>query len=158
MNTKKELKKVGKTILAPAKQVEKMGEDIVKSISEPFFSDKRKLTLGQKTADWIAKWAGSWVFIILFFVFIGVWMSTSGYFLLRFIQTGEFADKYPFILLNLILSCLAAIQAPVILMSQNRSNQMDRLRTEYDYQVNRKAEKEIQEIKKQLNRIEKRIK
>lgn len=158
MVTKKSWRKLGKGVLAPAKQVEKMGEDIIKTISEPFTSDKRKLTIGQRTADWIAKWAGSWFFIILFFVFIGLWMSTSGYLFLRFIQTGDFIDEYPFILLNLILSCLAAIQAPVILMSQNRANQRDRQRAEYDYQVNRNSEKEIKEIKKQLDRIEERIK
>ena len=67
-------------------------------------------------------------------------------------------DPYPFILLNLVLSCLAAIQAPVILMSQNRAGERDRLRAEYDYKVNRKAEREIQELRKQLNRIENKLK
>ena len=66
-------------------------------------------------------------------------------------------DVYPFILLNLVLSCLAAIQAPVILMSQNRASERDRLRAEYDYKVNRKAEREIQELRKQLNRIEQKL-
>jgi uncharacterized membrane protein len=66
-------------------------------------------------------------------------------------------DPYPFILLNLVLSCLAAIQAPVILMSQNRQSQKDRLKADYDYRVNRKAEKEIEEIQTQLNRIEKKL-
>jgi uncharacterized membrane protein len=154
MNAKKGLKNIGKNIVKPVKQVEKMGEDVVKAVSSPFFSDKRKLTIGERTSDILAKWAGSWVFIILFFVFIGFWMATNGYFVLKFIMGGAFDDVYPFILLNLILSCLAAIQAPVILMSQNRSSQRDRVRAEYDYSVNRKAEKEIQEIKKQLNRIE----
>ena len=70
---------------------------------------------------------------------------------------GESWDPYPFILLNLVLSCVAAIQAPIILMSQNRENQRDRARAEYDYAVNRKAEKEIREIKKQLNRIEEKL-
>ena len=81
-------------------------------------------------------------------------MSTNGYFVLKYLQEGIF-DPYPFILLNLALSCLAAIQAPIILMSQNRENQRDRLMGQYDYAVNRKAEKEIQEVKTQLNRIEK---
>lgn len=106
-------------------------------------------TVGQKAADWITKWAGSWVFIFLFFIFLGLWMFSSGLLFLKYTK-GDFTDPYPFILLNLILSCLAAIQAPVILMSQNRSAQRDRLRTEYDYAVNRKAEREIQEIKKLL--------
>ncbi len=111
-------------------------------------------TIGQKAADWVTKWAGSWVFILLFFIFIGAWVLTNGYFVLKFIKEGVF-DPYPFILLNLALSCLAAIQAPIILMSQNRENQRDRLRAQYDYAVNRKAEKEIEEMKSQLNRIEK---
>ena len=114
-------------------------------------------TFGQKAADLIAKWAGSWIFIIIFFIFIGVWMSTNGYFLLKYIK-GEFTDPYPFILLNLALSCLAAIQAPIILMSQNRVVERDRARAEYDYAVNRKAEKEIREIKKLLLKKKRRKK
>ena len=108
-------------------------------------------TAGQKAADWIAKWAGSWTFIIGFFIFIGVWIITNGYFVLKYIQEG-IIDPYPFILLNLALSCLAAIQAPVILMSQNRQVQRDRLKAEFDYKINRKAEKEIREIKNLLLR------
>ncbi len=114
-------------------------------------------TFGQKAADLIAKWAGSWIFIIMFFIFIGIWMSTNGYFLLKYIK-GEFTDPYPFILLNLALSCLAAIQAPIILMSQNRVVERDRARAEYDYAVNRKAEKEIREIKKLLLKKKRRKK
>jgi len=106
-------------------------------------------TFGQRAADVITKWAGSWTFIFLFFVFLGIWMATNGLFLLRYLQ-GNLVDPYPFILLNLALSCLAAIQAPVILMSQNRESQKDRLKAQYDYAVNRKAEKEIMEIKKLL--------
>ena len=102
-------------------------------------------TFGQKAADWITKWAGSWTFIILFFIFLGIWIATNGIFVLKYIQ-GTLIDPYPFILLNLALSCLAAIQAPVILMSQNRAAQRDRLKAENDYQVNRKAEKMIEEI------------
>ena len=113
-------------------------------------------TFGQQAADAIAKWAGSWTFIILFFVFLGVWMSTNGYFLLRIIE-GNISDPYPFILLNLFLSCLAAIQAPIILMSQNRAAERDRQRFEYDYAINRKSEREIQEIKKQLSSIQKHM-
>ena len=106
-------------------------------------------TFGQKAADFMTKWAGSWTFIILFFIFIGIWMITNGYFLLQYIK-GDFADPYPFILLNLALSCLAAIQAPIILMSQNREAQRDRIKADYDYQINKKAEKEIREIKNLL--------
>jgi len=110
----------------------------------PIFKVPR--TFGQKAADWIAKWAGSWIFIILFFTLLGIWMATNGYFVLRYIKEG-IVDPYPFILLNLALSCLAAIQAPIILMSQNRQAERDRIKAEFDYRVNRKAEKEIREIK-----------
>lgn len=113
-------------------------------------------TFGQKAADWITKWAGSWYFIFGFFAFIAIWMLANVYFWIQY-TLGKPWDPYPFILLNLVLSCLAAIQAPVILMSQNRGNQRDRLRMQYDYAVDRKAEKGIQELRKQLNRIEKRL-
>ncbi len=124
-------------------------------------SDKKKLanlhltlptTFGQKASDKLTAWAGSWTFIIGFVVFIVLWMSTNVY---AWIQQW---DPYPFILLNLVLSCLAALQAPVILMSQNRAAEKDRQRAEYDYAVNRKSEREIQAIQKQLNRIERKLK
>lgn len=107
------------------------------------------ISFGERAADNLAKWAGSWTFIILFFVFLGMWMIVNIY---AWINTW---DPYPFILLNLCLSCLAAIQAPVILMSQNRQAQKDRRKMEYDYKVNRKAEKGIETILKRLERIEK---
>lgn len=113
-------------------------------------------SFGQRAADGLAKWAGSWVFIILFFVFLTVWMATSGIFLLQYLR-GDLADPYPYILLNLALSCLAAIQAPVILMSQNRQAQKDRAKIEYDYRVNRKAEKGIEKILERVGKIEKRL-
>ncbi len=134
------------------KQIEKF----VGKITYPFVQDKRKLTLGQRASDNLTKWAGSWFFIIGFLFFLVLWIVVNSYFLLKYHQKAF--DPFPFILLNLALSCLAAIQAPVILMSQNRTTQRDRMRAEYDYQVNRKAEKEIQEMKKQLDRIERKIK
>jgi len=111
---------------------------------------QNNLTSGQKAADWITKWAGSWYFIILFFVFLIIWMAINT----SWIIFGRTWDPYPFILLNLVLSCLAAIQAPIILMSQNRAAERDRQRAEYDYAVNRKAARDIEEVQKQLNRIE----
>ena len=105
-------------------------------------------SFGQKAADNLSKWAGSWIFIISFLVFLGIWMLVNVY---AWINTW---DPYPFILLNLVLSCLAALQAPVILMSQNREAEKDRMKAEYDYKVNRKAEKEIEKILKKLDRIE----
>ena len=113
-------------------------------------------TFGEKASDALTKWAGSWVFIILFLVFLGIWVATNGIFVLKYIQ-GDLIDPYPFILLNLALSCLAAIQAPVILMSQNRENKRDRLMAQYDYHINRRAMKEINEIQKQLARIERNM-
>lgn len=113
-------------------------------------------SFGQRAADGLTRWAGSWTFIILFFVFLGIWMGTNGIFVLRYLR-GELVDPYPFILLNLILSCLAAIQAPVILMSQNRQVQKDRMKMEYDYKVNRRAERNIEKILDRLGKIERRV-
>ena len=110
-----------------------------------------KLTIGQKAADTLTRWAGSWAFIIGLAILIIAWI-----FLNIKAYIGQW-DPWPFIILNLILSCLAAIQAPIILMSQNRETQRDRLRQEYDYAVNRKAEKEIQRIREQLDKIEKHL-
>ncbi len=107
----------------------------------PIFKSKK--TLGQKSADKLTTWAGSWAFIILFLVFIILWMIVNT----SFLVFGTAWDAKPFIMLNLILSCLAAIQAPIILMSQNRQAQRDRIKAEYDYRLNKKAEKEIREIK-----------
>lgn len=123
----------------------------IKKISQlktthPIF--KKQPTFGQKAADWLTRWAGSWTFIISFLTFIVLWMAVNVY---AWINQW---DPYPFILLNLVLSCLAALQAPVILMSQNRQAQVDRTKAEYDYRINKKSEREIQEIKRQLIRIE----
>ena len=101
----------------------------------------KRFTPGQKAADWIAKWAGSWTFIFIFFLFILCWMILNSVMIIFNVW-----DQYPFILLNLFLSCLAAIQAPVILMSQNRQAEIDRQRSQYDYLVNRKAEREVKQL------------
>jgi len=127
------------------------------SILNIFGNNKSNLTLGQRAADNLTKYAGSWGFIITFFVFLLIWIIINAFFFILY-ELGQPWDPYPFILLNLVLSCLAAIQAPIILMSQNRATERDRQRAEYDYAVNRKAEKEIQEVIKQLKKIEKRIK
>jgi len=104
----------------------------------------KKWSVGQRASDKLTTGMGSWAFIIIFLAFILVWMAANIY---AWINNW---DPYPFILLNLVLSCLAAIQAPIILMSQNREAQKDRLKSQYDYQVNRKALKEISEIKAML--------
>ena len=106
------------------------------------------LTLGQKIADRVAAFGGSWTFIITFFSFIIIWMSIN----IWFIAAKPF-DPYPFILLNLILSCLAAIQAPIIMMSQNRQEQKDRQRGEHDYKINLKAELEIKLLSEKIDHL-----
>lgn len=115
-------------------------------------SQRKTLTFGQKAADSLALFAGSWTFILLFVGFLIVWMIFNGYVLLQY-YSGEPFDPYPFILLNLILSCLAALQAPIILMSQNRQAERDRVRSEYDYTVDRKAEREICAMQGDINKI-----
>ncbi len=124
---------------------EKKGVEKLKCITP--HRNKHKLTYGQKAADKLSLAAGSWTFIIIFFLFLAVWMSINVYML------ATTWDPYPFILLNLILSCLAAVQAPIILMSQNRSAQRDRRKSDDDYRVNRKAELEIEDIQKDLEEI-----
>ena len=107
-----------------------------------------ELTFQQRLADKIAEFGGSWVFIITFFSFILVWMIIN-----IWILTSRAFDPFPFILLNLILSCLAAIQAPIIMMSQNRKEQKDRKRSEYDYKINLKAELEIKLLSEKIDHL-----
>lgn len=114
-------------------------------------------TFGEKASDILTTIMGSWTFILFFMIILIAWILINSYYLIEY-SSGKPFDPYPFILLNLALSCLAAIQAPIILMSQNRQTQKDRIRSEYDYAVNRKAEHGIVEIKKQLDRIERKRK
>lgn len=107
-----------------------------------------KLTLGQRLADKIAEFGGSWRFIMTFGAVIVVWIIINALFL-----ASRAFDPYPFILLNLILSCLAALQAPVIMMSQNRVEARDRLRGENDYKVNLKAELEIRHLHEKMDHL-----
>ena len=109
---------------------------------------REELKLGQKAADVIAKFGGSWTFIIIFFGLLIIWMGINSWVLLQ-----KPFDPYPFILLNLVLSCLAAVQAPIILMTQNRQAEKDRIDAKYDHAVNRKAEREIQNMQKDLDKI-----
>lgn len=111
---------------------------------EEEYDDHR--TLGERLSDGLATFGGSWAFLISFAVFLGVWM------LINIIEGDMKAfDPYPFILLNLLLSCLAAIQAPVIMMSQKRQEAKDRLRSENDYRVNLKAELEIRHLHEKMD-------
>jgi uncharacterized membrane protein len=100
-----------------------------------------QMTFGQKMADKVASFGGSWMFIIIFMVILVMWIVLNSFILMK-LRNGSF-DPYPYIFLNLILSMLAAIQAPIIMMSQNRQAYKDRLSAEHDYEVNLKSELEI---------------
>ncbi|MFH2012616.1 MAG: DUF1003 domain-containing protein [Pseudomonadota bacterium] len=107
-----------------------------------------QLTVGQRLSDRIAQFGGSWTFIVFFWCVLMVWIVINSVVLL-----SKPFDPYPFILLNLILSCLAAIQAPIIMMSQNRQEAKDRVRATHDYQVNLKAELEIRQLHQKLDHL-----
>ena len=136
-----ELNKLEKEVIAAISQDEILSRNIETDIDS-------KLTFGQKSADIISKFGGSWAFIISFFSFITFWVAIN----IWFFAINSF-DPYPFILLNLILSCLAAIQAPIIIMSQNRLEEKDRKRGEYDYKVNLKAELEIRLLHEKIDHL-----
>jgi uncharacterized membrane protein len=108
----------------------------------------RKLTFGQRAADAIARFAGSWTFIIAFIGCLLLWIIVN-----TAVLASSAFDEYPFILLNLILSCVAAIQAPVIMMSQNRQEAKDRLRSQNDYKINLKSEIIIEDIHRKLDQL-----
>lgn len=108
-------------------------------------SMKEHPNFGQRSADLIAKFAGSWTFIITFTGFLLGWMVINTY------LSAKAFDAYPYILLNLVLSCVAAIQAPLIMMSQNRQEQKDRIRAENDYKVNLKSEFIVEDLHKKID-------
>ena len=116
-------------------------------ISENPAGEKEKYTLGQRAADAIAKFAGSWAFIFSFTGVLILWM------LVNTLLAEKAFDPYPFILLNLVLSCVAAIQAPLIMMSQNRQEAKDRQRAENDYKINLKSELIIDDLHKKLDLV-----
>ncbi|WP_428656259.1 DUF1003 domain-containing protein [Runella sp.] len=113
-----------------------------------FDDSNQQSTFGERVADKIAEFGGSWTFIISFGLFITVWITAN---VLLFVNKGF--DPYPFILLNLILSCLAALQAPVIMMSQNRQEQKDRERAKSDYEINLRAELEIRLLHEKIDYV-----
>ena len=130
-------------------------EQVVNSLKEHELLSKdiniefdRKLTLGERLADKMAEYAGSWRFIGIFFGVLLLWIALNSIVLI-----WRPFDPYPFILLNLILSCIAAVQAPIIMMSQNRQESKDRLRSEYDYRVNLKAELEIRHLHEKMDHL-----
>ena len=116
-------------------------------ISENTSRASEKYTIGQRAADAIAKFAGSWAFIFSFTGILIVWMVVN------VLLASKAFDPYPFILLNLVLSCVAAIQAPLIMMSQNRQEEKDRRRAENDYKVNLKTEIMIEDLYDKINAV-----
>ncbi len=137
-------------------ELSNLEEDVLKTLNEhELISEKvafddtlTDFSFGQRLADKVASFGGSWKFIIIFGLFIAVWITSNIIFLLN-----KGFDPYPFILLNLILSCLAALQAPVIMMSQNRQEEKDRERAKQDYMVNLKAELEIRMLHEKLDHL-----
>lgn len=120
-------------------------EVIAENLNREFEQD---LTFGERLSDRIAEFGGSWKFISIFIAILILWIVFNS-----FAFAKESFDPYPYILLNLVLSCVAALQAPVIMMSQNRQESKDRLRAELDYKVNLKAELEIRHLKARLDQL-----
>ena len=109
---------------------------------------EKEWSTGEKLADYIAEFGGSWKFIIIFATVLVLWIGINSFALYQ-----KPFDPYPYILLNLVLSCLAAIQAPIIMMSQNRQETKDRMRSQHDYQVNLKAELEIRHLHEKIDHL-----
>jgi len=152
MKTKKKeaIEYFGKT---DDENIKKLHQLVAKSLNEETLMTtslhnppKELMTQGQKISDKVALFGGSWKFIIIFGIVLSVWITYNA------IALGKASfDPYPFILMNLILSCIAALQAPIIMMSQNRKEEIDRKRAENDYMINLKAEIEIRNLHEKLN-------
>ena len=142
MERKRTKKEIVKMLLRNSELEEQDEEELLDLlIDQPISIDvdkqeEAKMTKGDKIADKLSEVAGSWTFIIIFILFLLAWIGLN-----TFILTGDNAiDPYPFILLNLVLSCIAAIQAPIIMMSQNRQAEKDSLRNQNDYRTDLKSE------------------
>lgn len=137
-------------INSDSEYINNLNKNVLRSVeeNEPIskLSGSDKLTIGQKTADMIAKFGGSWPFIFIFIMIISVWITVNSIGLVT-----DVFDPYPYILLNLALSCLAAIQAPIIMMSQNREADRDRVQASNDYETNLRSEIEIRLLHQKLN-------
>lgn len=153
MNTQKNKEKIIKEVLhSTDKELtdeELMSEILSTNVSENSEKNEReeKITFGQKAADAVARFAGSWAFIFSFIAVMVIWM------VMNVLLAAKAFDAYPFILLNLVLSCIAAVQAPLIMMSQNRQEVKDRKRAENDYRVNLKSEFVIDALYKKLESV-----
>lgn len=137
-----ELSQLEKTVISSMKEK----DSLVDKIEDAKAAEVS--TLGQRMADKVASFGGSWAFIISFAFFICIWISSNVYLL-----SNKGFDPYPFILLNLILSCIAAIQAPIIMMSQNRQEEKDRERSKKDYMINLKSELEIRTLHEKIDHL-----
>jgi uncharacterized membrane protein len=147
-------KYISKYLQTEIRALSAIEKDVVKSLEEDtslvakLVEDAETRNHGQIIADKVASFGGSWTFIISFFVFITIWISSN-----VLIFTNKEFDPYPFILLNLILSCIAALQAPVIMMSQNRQEEKDRDRAKKDYMINLKSELEIRMLDDKIDHL-----
>lgn len=146
-------KDINNIVTAKTEQIKKLQEIVKRSIEDESLiinnllnPPKEFVTKGQSISDHVAKFGGSWAFIISFFIVLIVWILFN-----TLTPVRDNFDPYPFILMNLILSCVAALQAPIIMMSQNRQEEKDRKRSENDYLVNMKAELEIQALNQKID-------
>ncbi len=150
MKDNKERRKVIKELLDTT-DMEFTDEELIHQLIETKFTQncdsEKTATFGQKAADAVAKFAGSWAFIFSFIATMAIWM------VLNVVLASKAFDAYPFILLNLVLSCVAAVQAPLIMMSQNRQEAKDRERAENDYKVNLKNELIIDDLHKKIDTV-----
>jgi len=146
-------KEIKRFLQSEAEQMSKFQDIVKKTIEEEklivenlLHPPKDILSRGQKISDKVARFGGSWAFIISFFVILFIWILFN-----TIASTTKIFDPYPFILMNLILSCIAALQAPVIMMSQNRQEEKDRQRGENDYLINLKAELELRSLHQKID-------
>lgn len=147
-------KYISSFLLKEAGELNELEKTVIKSLKNKHTvlpqleDDALQITFGQKIADKVAEFGGSWTFILSFLFFLVLWICLNAFILLN-----KGFDPYPFILLNLILSCIAALQAPVIMMSQNRQEEKDRMRAKNDYMVNLKSELEIRMLHEKIDHL-----
>lgn len=145
---------IAEMLLKETGELSEMEQTVLKALNDnTILSDKlddeiQEFTLGQKIADKVASFGGSWTFILSFMAFLFLWIAGN-----VFVLLNKGFDPYPFILLNLILSCIAALQAPIIMMSQNRQEEKDRERAKKDYMINLKSELEIRMLHEKIDHL-----
>lgn len=145
---------IAEMLLKETGDLSEMEQTVLKALNDnTILADKlddeiQEFTLGQKIADKVASFGGSWTFILSFMAFLCLWIVGN-----VFILLNKGFDPYPFILLNLILSCIAALQAPIIMMSQNRQEEKDRERAKKDYMINLKSELEIRMLHEKIDHL-----